>query len=337
MKHTVALITFFLFATQTFCQISVDNYRHIEFNNWSSNQAQIKQQLNLLKAQWATGDAVSMDLNLLMNVEATSYAAIFNVRQIAKTSLEVNTLLNDRIGTFKKALQEIGISEQNFVVEVISQVPIYGLKTSKKLFSKSQNEVPIGFELHKNITIVFDRYDALNNIVFEASKSEIYDLVKVDYFAENPYQYYDTMRQILTSYIDKLENRYSEVGVELDSFDRKLSEKTAAVYPIARYTAYSGLTRMSYDELLDKNEELSTPVRTIVSPSMYYDYLPFNNFDIVLHPKVIKPSIQYTMNMKIRFTPKAKTETKTITKTEVEKKFFMITDDGQVKLIDVIK
>ena len=256
MKRAFFFLLISIFTGQVFGQISVDNYRHIEFNNWSSNQAQIKHQFNQLKAQWATGNDVTMDINLLMNVEATSYAAIFNVRQIAKTSLEVNTLLNGRIETFKNSLKVAGITDNNVIVEIISQVPIYGLKTSKKLFSKSQNEMPIGFELHKNITVIFEQYDVLNDIVFEASKSEIYDLVKVDYFAENPFQYYDTMRQILTSHLEKLEKRYDEVGVDLDSFDRKLSEKTAAVYPIARYTPYSGLTRMSYDKLLDKNQEL---------------------------------------------------------------------------------
>jgi hypothetical protein len=235
------------------------------------------------------------------------------------------------------SLNSVGITSDQIIVEIISQAPIYGLNNFKKFFSNSQNEVPIGFELHKNITVVFKKYDLLNDIVFEASKYEIYDLVKVDYFAENPYHYYDTMRQILSSYIHKLEDRYDDIGLDLDSFDRMLSEKTSAVYPIARYTPYSGLTKMSYNKLLSKNQELSTPLRTIASPSMYYDYLPFNNFDIILHPKVIKPSIQYTMNMKIKFTKKKKVAVKTITKTEVQKQFFMVTDDGQVKLIDIIK
>ena len=86
MKRAFFFLLISIFTGQVFGQISVDNYRHIEFNNWSSNQAQIKHQLNQLKAQWATGNDVTMDINLLMNVEATSYAAIFNVRQIAKTS-----------------------------------------------------------------------------------------------------------------------------------------------------------------------------------------------------------------------------------------------------------
>ena len=144
MKRAFFFLLISIFTGQVFGQISVDNYRHIEFNNWSSNQAQIKHQLNQLKAQWATGNDVTMDINLLMNVEATSYAAIFNVRQIAKTSLEVNTLLNGRIETFKNSLKVAGITDNNVIVEIISQVPIYGLKTSKKLFSKSQNEMQSG-------------------------------------------------------------------------------------------------------------------------------------------------------------------------------------------------
>ncbi len=337
MKNLLVLFLVIVNSMAGLAQISINNYRQIEVQNWNSNQLVTKQKLNQLKAQWANGSDITMDLNVLMNIEATTYTAIFNVRQIAKTSLTVNTLLNERIEAFKKALDGQGISNKQVIVEVISQVPIYGLSNSKKLFSNSQNEVPIGFELHKNITVVFDEYDMLNNIVFEASKSEIYDLVKVDYFVSNPADYYDTMRQILTSYVDILAERYDEVGITLDSFDRILSEKTSAVYPIGRYTPYSGLTRMSYDELLDKNQELASPVRTIVAPSMYYDYLPFENFDIILHPKVVKPSIQYTLNMKIRFTKKQPTQVKEITKVEVQKKFFMLTDQGEVKLIDIIK
>ena len=61
-------------------QISVDNYRAIEQSNWSSNQLLNKSQINQLKAQWTNQNEITMDLNVLMNVEATSYTAIFNVR-----------------------------------------------------------------------------------------------------------------------------------------------------------------------------------------------------------------------------------------------------------------
>ena len=104
MKNLLSFILLFAVTLSVYGQINVDNYRQIEYKNWNSNQVQIKHQLNQLKAQWATSDNISMDLNLLMNVEATGYAAIFNVRQIAKTSLDVNTLLNERIEAFKKGL-----------------------------------------------------------------------------------------------------------------------------------------------------------------------------------------------------------------------------------------
>lgn len=329
MKHTFLSLLAICSILTAKAQISVDNYRAIEQMNWNSNQLLNKNQINQLKAQWTNQNEITMDVNVLMNVEATSYIAIFNVRQIAKSALDVNTMLNARIDTFKKNLAKHGMKENDVVVEIISQVPIYGLRNFKKFFSGSQNEVPIGFELHKNITVVFNTYDKLNDIVFEASKSEIYDLVKVDYFAQNPYHYYDTMRQILTSYIDKIEKQYGKLDIAIDSFERSVSEKTATVNPISRYTKYRGLTRMSYDQLLDKDETLSAPVSTVAAPSMYYDHLPFEEFDLILHPKIIKPSIQYTMNMKIRYTKKQ--PVRTITKTEVEKQFFMITDNGEIK------
>jgi hypothetical protein len=92
MKNLITILILTLFSGSVLAQINVDNYRAIEYKNWSSNQVQIKHQLNQLKAQWATGEDISIDLNILMNVEAETYSAIFNVRQIAKTSLEVNTL-----------------------------------------------------------------------------------------------------------------------------------------------------------------------------------------------------------------------------------------------------
>lgn len=327
-------MAFALISLSSSAQISVNNYRAMEQVNWNNYKSQVRNQLNQIKAQWTSGKDVMLDLNLLMNVEATTYTVVFNVRQVAKTALEVNTLINDRIDTLRNNLKKHGLKDDDIVVEIISQVPIYGLRTSKKIFSNSQNEVPIGFEIHKNVTVVFHNYNVLNDIVFEASKSEIYDMVKVDYFTVNPMQYFDTLRSIVTSYLKAVEGSYDEVGLELDSFDRMISEKTSTIYPIERYAKYTGLTRLSYDHLLDKNETLSAPIKTIVAPSMYYNHMPFDQFDIVLNTEIIKPSIQYTMNFKVRYTPKPK-PVQTITKKEIEKRFFMVTDDGEIKRLDL--
>jgi len=270
----------------------------------------------------------------LINVEATSYGAVFSVRQVAETALEVNTLLNERIDAFKTRMAELGISKKEIIVEVISQVPIYGIERERKIFSKSLNEVPLGFELHKNIIVSFKEYDFLNDVVYEASKNEIYDLIKVDYFAKSPHMYYDTMRNAATSYLNIITKKYKSAGYDLDSFTKIMAENTATVYPIERYRQYQGLSKLSYEKLLKKAGSTVT-MDPIVSPTMYYNHLPFSNFDIVLNSSISKPSIQYTFRLQAKYTRNQKPVAQVKVEKVIEKQFFFITETGEVKFIDL--
>lgn len=332
MKKIVALSWILFLSLGLNAQISVQNYRMQEQQNWNSNIHLSQQQLKMFKAGILNNNEVTLDVDILMNVEATDYTAVFNVRQVAETAVDVNVVFNDRLSEFLTNLKKHNVTRKDVVVEIISQVPIYGLKSERKLFSKTDQEVPIGFELHKNISVSFTDYDLLNEIVFEASKSEIYDLIKVDYFAKNPFAYYDTMRHAASQYLKALEANYITAGFPLDTFTRILAEKTGAVYPISRYSTYKGLSQLSYDKLLKKAG--GTVVPTLVSaPSMYYNPLPFTDFDVVIRPRITRPSIQYTLNVQVKLMnyPKSPKGPK------VEKQFFMITPEGNVKMVDVVR
>lgn len=335
MRITLIMLFALALCGQATGQIRIDNYKMNERNLWNS-QIQLNQQdMQRLRADVMRTDDFTMDVEILFNVEATSYAAVFSVRQVAETALEVNTMMNERIEAFKAGLKTLGSAKNDIVVEIISQVPIYGIEKEKKLFSKSLNEVPIGFELHKNITITFRDYDFLNDIVFEASKNEIYDLIKVDYFAKNPQLYYDTMRHAATSYLNAIYKKYKEAGFNLDSFNKMMGENTGTVYPISRYRDYQGLSRLSYDKLLKKAGS-TVIMDPIVAPSVYYNHLPFSEFDIVLNPSISKPTIQYTFRLQARYIKiqKAPPVQVKVEKT-IEKQFFFITDSGEVKFIDL--
>ena len=90
----------------------------------------------------------------LANVKADSYVAIFSVSQTGKTAEEVNTLIDGRINDALKKLK----TKTNLTtyVDMISFVPVYEYEVQKKIFSKkTYNEIPVGFELKKNIQILF--------------------------------------------------------------------------------------------------------------------------------------------------------------------------------------
>lgn len=333
MKAYLSILLVCMLSNQlTQAQIRIENYKMYEQDNWNSQIQLNNRDMQQFRAGVQNTNQMTMDVQVLLNVEATSYAAIFSVRQVAETALEVNTLMNERVNAFKLQLIEMGIRKDDIVVEIISQVPIYGIEREKKLFSKSLAEVPIGFELHKNVIITYTKYDLLNDIVYEASKNEIYDLIKVDYFADNPQAYFDTMRHAATSYLTAIQKKYSEAGFELDSFNKVMAENTGAVYPISRYHKYQGLSRLSYDKLLKKAGSTVT-MDPIVSPTLYYNHLPFADFDVVINSTISKPSIQYTFHLQTRFDRKPK-EVAQVQKT-VEKQFFFITDSGEVKFIDL--
>ncbi len=48
-----------------------------------------------------------------------------------------------------------GVKEKDVFTDMLSFVPVYEIETTRKLFSKTYQEVPAGFEIQKNIHIRF--------------------------------------------------------------------------------------------------------------------------------------------------------------------------------------
>ena len=123
-------------------------------------------------------DVMEFEVSSMMNVEAESFLAIFNITQPGETAAEADKLLNERLNALKEDLKVLGITNNDFYVDVVSLVPLYEFEVEKKLFSKNYNEVPSGFELQKNIHISYVQSELLDNILTAAARQEIYELVK---------------------------------------------------------------------------------------------------------------------------------------------------------------
>jgi uncharacterized protein YggE len=144
-----------------------------------------------------------IDANILMNQKADAYIAIFSLVQVGNTLENVNNQLNERILSFTNELIRLGIRKEDIVVDMVSQVPIYTFEVQKKLFSKSAIEVPVGYELKKNVHVKYYRNEQLDALLISAAKYEIYDLAKVDYIVNNLDSLYDIMRKKSTDIIHK--------------------------------------------------------------------------------------------------------------------------------------
>jgi uncharacterized protein YggE len=139
-----------------------------------------------------------LEVNAMMNMKADSYLAIFNVTQLGQSAEEADSLMNERVARFTGRVKKQGVKENDVFTDMLSFVPVYEIETTRKLFSKTYQEVPAGFEIQKNIHVKFTDARVLDKLVTAAAKEEIYDLVKVDFFVDQQSSCYDTLRMFAT-------------------------------------------------------------------------------------------------------------------------------------------
>ena len=117
----------------------------------------------------------------LANIKADAFVAIFSVVQTGKTAEEATSLMSQRLSPVLSALKT---KNMEAFVDMISFVPMYEYEIEKKVFSKrTYNEVPTGFELKQNLHIKLHEATRLNELITLLANSEIYDLVRMDYYS----------------------------------------------------------------------------------------------------------------------------------------------------------
>jgi hypothetical protein len=211
---------------------------------------------------------------------------------------------------------------------MISMSPIFEYEEEKKLFSKTFTEVPKSVELKKNIHVHYKDARVLDKIVEIATKNEIYDLIKVDYFVENSESIYDQLRDRSVAYLNKKLASFRKLGIKLDTNYRVITEKTSVSSPVDNYAQYFVLS--STPNYISKRNKAN--VRQLRKPSTrFYNQIPYKKFDIIVNPVVTEPVVQYSYNLKIKFVIKdaVKKDKKVV------KKYYLVTPDGTVKTLNV--
>jgi uncharacterized protein YggE len=185
------------------------------------------------------GNMLVLEVNAMMNMRADSYLAIFNVTQLGQSAEEADSMMNMRINGLVQRVKAQGVKEKDVFTDMLSFVPVYEIETTRKLFSKTYQEVPAGFEIQKNIHIRFTDARILDKLVTAAAKEEIYDLVKVDFFVGNQSASFDTLRMFATKLMQQKLANFEKLGLKVTESHRTAAEKNGAYFPLDRYTAVS--------------------------------------------------------------------------------------------------
>lgn len=275
------------------------NYNN-DYNDSYNTSNQVSQEV-LPEATIKGEQLVELDVHILSNQQADSYVAIFNLTQMGKTVEETNKLLTDRYNGFAQELQSVGVPKDAIYLDMVTFVPLYEYEKEKKLFSKTHNEVPKGFEMQQNVHIQYKDVSMMNKIMGVAAKYEIFDLVKVDYAVDDQETIYLEMREKAVNHLVKeIELYVDKLGVDLESGYRVVAEDKKVIFPLDRYSSYNAFSNVSLGALPDKGK-----VRDMYKPkTMYYDKVASDKFDVVINPTVLKPAVQFMYHMKIQISVK---------------------------------
>lgn len=249
-----------------------------------------------------------------------------------KTAQDASKLLNQRFSNFSSGITSLGIPASQVYIDMVSMLPIFEYEEEKKLFSKTFIEVPKSFELKKNIHVFYKNARLLDKIVEVASKNEIYDLIKVDYFVDKTEQIYDQLRNRSVNYLNKKLVSFRKLGIKLDTSYRVITEKSSVSSPVDNYSNYFVLS--STPTYISKRNKAN--VRQLRKPSTrFYNQIPNKKFDIIINPVVNEPMVQYSYNLKVKYLIKEKPLAVAGKKPKVIRKYYLVSSDGSVKTLHV--
>lgn len=242
-------------------------------------------------------NSVVFDADVMINMEASSYTAIFSVTDFGKTVISADSAMSARLKMFTDALKKDSIASSDIHIDFITMLPVYEVEAQNKVFSNLATEVPAGFKIKKNVHVLFYNHTKLDNIITHAAKASIYDLVKVDYNVNDIQAAYDTLRKIAVQVIDMKRNTYAMMGFETTIMT--MAEGYDSKYPEERYESFTAY--LEGQSFVNQQQGSNLQVKTAEKEqTVFYNKVPYKTFDRVLNADLAEPGVQFYYKLRVK-------------------------------------
>ena len=255
--------------------------------------------VNLAITPYSSNFSSLLEANVMMNVKADSYVAIFSLTQYGKSIEEVETAMRTRSEIFKASLQQEGMDPKQIFFDPITMIPTYETEVVAKKLSRTYNEVPTGFEMKRNVHITFFRQEQINPIITMAAKAEVYDLVKVDYNIQDKDAVVHALRQDALKILLEKQAILEKAGIHTKF--TQVGEMHNSAYPAERYQQYYAYRSGVAPNFLDnaKKKPLQEQYNYAdKNKTIYYDKVSDRQFDKIINPVVNEPMVQVYFSLK---------------------------------------
>ena len=231
-----------------------------------------------------------------INVKADEYVAVFGLSQEGRTIQDCNLKLNTQIENFTGEMKNLGVKAEAIEVDHTTQTRTYDFQVAGNV----ANEKAVGFMIKKTVSIYFKEKEWMNKLMAVAAKSDVYDLIKVDYVVNNAAAVREKLFEESVRIIKEKAGRYDRaLGLKFRSQLQIVQENYNTIYPTESYDSYAAFEtgRVSQSVLNDK----SRVKEARKSETFFFNTQDAGNFDYIMNPVVKEPVVQFSLYLQIKY------------------------------------
>lgn len=240
--------------------------------------------------------SIFLDANVLLNVKADEYVAMFGVVEEAETVEACQSKMDTTIAAFIASVEPLGVPAEAIFVDLTAQTRIYKYAVEDRLAREELG----GFELKKTVAVRYRDKNLLDRLLAAASRERIYDLIKVDYIVNDLASVQERLAEAAAAAIKSKAARHERLlGIKLRAVPQVYAERQSMYQPVSMYDSYIAAESEDVSGGLDRSRVIVQSLRK--SRTFYYDPLTADGFDRVIEPVVIEPVVQFTLYLKLKY------------------------------------
>jgi uncharacterized protein YggE len=272
------------------------NVVYSESNRAEANRRLAKGSVALGAISMPDNSGMIIPAHVQINVKADEYVAIFGLSQEGRTIQDCNQKLNAQVEKFTGELKNIGAKVDDLEVDHTTQTRTYDYKIAGNV----ANESVAGFIVKKTVSVHFKGKEWMNKLMAAAAKSDVYDLIKVDYLVNNAAAVREKLFEEGVRIIKEKAGRYDKtLGLKFRSQLQIIREDYNTIFPTEAYDSYTAFEsgRVSESEYSNRNRVKEARK----NETFFFNAQDPGNFDHIINPVVTEPVVQFSLYLQIKY------------------------------------
>jgi uncharacterized protein YggE len=247
------------------------------------------------RSMFKNEDGRYFEASVLLNIEADQFVAVFGINEEGKTLDEARSKMDATVAAFRTALKPLNIRDSDTYLDFVSQNRIYGFVSISDSLVK---ESVVGFEVKKTFAIKLKDKNLIEKVTEAASTAGVFDLVKVDYVVSDLEAVHKKLYAEAVKLIkDKRAEQADAFGLKGEAFLQTYPAQYSTYYPVDLYNSY---TAEESEDLYGYRQNQNVQ-RARKPKTFYFDGLTGQDFDVVINPALLEPTVQCTIYLRVKY------------------------------------